>query len=113
MHLHAQRIRHVWLEGGPTVAAAFVRAGLVDEVIVYVAPRCSAPAALPSRTRASRPSPTALRLRPDDVTLLGDDVRISEVQEGLMFTGIVEELGEVVAVEAQATRHGSRCAGRS
>jgi diaminohydroxyphosphoribosylaminopyrimidine deaminase/5-amino-6-(5-phosphoribosylamino)uracil reductase len=30
--------RHVLLEGGPTLAAAFLRAGLVDEVIVYVAP---------------------------------------------------------------------------
>ena len=30
--------QHVWLEGGPTLAAAFVRAGLVDEVIAYVAP---------------------------------------------------------------------------
>lgn len=30
--------RHVWLEGGPTLAAAFLRAGLVDEVIAYVAP---------------------------------------------------------------------------
>lgn len=30
--------RHVWLEGGPTVAAAFLRAGLVDEVLAYLAP---------------------------------------------------------------------------
>ena len=30
--------RHVFLEGGPTLAAAFLRAGLVDEVVVYVAP---------------------------------------------------------------------------
>jgi len=31
--------RHrVFLEGGPTLAAAFVTAGLVDEVVVYVAP---------------------------------------------------------------------------
>jgi diaminohydroxyphosphoribosylaminopyrimidine deaminase/5-amino-6-(5-phosphoribosylamino)uracil reductase len=30
--------RHVFLEGGPTLAAAFVRAGLVDEIVVYVAP---------------------------------------------------------------------------
>jgi diaminohydroxyphosphoribosylaminopyrimidine deaminase/5-amino-6-(5-phosphoribosylamino)uracil reductase len=29
---------HVFLEGGPTVAAAFLRAGLVDEVVSYVAP---------------------------------------------------------------------------
>lgn len=30
--------RHVFLEGGPTVAAAFLRAGLVDEVVAYLAP---------------------------------------------------------------------------
>lgn len=30
--------RHVFLEGGPTLAAAFLEAGLVDEVVVYVAP---------------------------------------------------------------------------
>jgi len=30
--------RHVLLEGGPTLAASFVAAGLVDEVIAYVAP---------------------------------------------------------------------------
>lgn len=31
-------IRHLFLEGGPTVAAAFLRAGVVDEVVAYVAP---------------------------------------------------------------------------
>jgi diaminohydroxyphosphoribosylaminopyrimidine deaminase/5-amino-6-(5-phosphoribosylamino)uracil reductase len=30
--------RHVFLEGGPNLAAAFLEAGLVDEVVVYVAP---------------------------------------------------------------------------
>jgi diaminohydroxyphosphoribosylaminopyrimidine deaminase/5-amino-6-(5-phosphoribosylamino)uracil reductase len=30
--------RHVLLEGGPTLAAAFWRAGLVDDVVAYVAP---------------------------------------------------------------------------
>ncbi len=30
--------RHVFLEGGPTLAAAFLTAGLVDEVVAYVAP---------------------------------------------------------------------------
>ncbi|GAA1919088.1 bifunctional diaminohydroxyphosphoribosylaminopyrimidine deaminase/5-amino-6-(5-phosphoribosylamino)uracil reductase RibD [Nocardioides lentus] len=30
--------RHVFLEGGPTLAAAFWRAGLVDEVVCYTAP---------------------------------------------------------------------------
>jgi diaminohydroxyphosphoribosylaminopyrimidine deaminase/5-amino-6-(5-phosphoribosylamino)uracil reductase len=36
--LHALERRHVFLEGGPTLAAAFLGAGLVDEVVVYVAP---------------------------------------------------------------------------
>lgn len=30
--------RHVFLEGGPTLAAAFLSAGLVDEVVAYLAP---------------------------------------------------------------------------
>jgi len=30
--------RHVLLEGGPTLAAAWLRAGVVDEVLAYVAP---------------------------------------------------------------------------
>jgi diaminohydroxyphosphoribosylaminopyrimidine deaminase / 5-amino-6-(5-phosphoribosylamino)uracil reductase len=30
--------QHVFLEGGPTLAAAFLRAGLIDETITYVAP---------------------------------------------------------------------------
>jgi diaminohydroxyphosphoribosylaminopyrimidine deaminase/5-amino-6-(5-phosphoribosylamino)uracil reductase len=36
--LYARGRQHVFLEGGPTLAAAFLRAGLVDEVVAYVAP---------------------------------------------------------------------------
>ncbi|MHB2022861.1 MAG: bifunctional diaminohydroxyphosphoribosylaminopyrimidine deaminase/5-amino-6-(5-phosphoribosylamino)uracil reductase RibD [Mycobacteriales bacterium] len=36
--LFARGRRHVLLEGGPTLAAAFLRAGLVDEIVAYVAP---------------------------------------------------------------------------
>ncbi len=36
--LHAHDRQHVFLEGGPTLAAAFLTAGLVDEVVAYVAP---------------------------------------------------------------------------
>lgn len=36
--LHDRERRHVFLEGGPTLAAAFVTAGLVDEIVAYVAP---------------------------------------------------------------------------
>lgn len=34
----AQGRRHVLLEGGPRVAASFLRAGLIDEIVAYVAP---------------------------------------------------------------------------
>ncbi|HET6626994.1 MAG TPA: bifunctional diaminohydroxyphosphoribosylaminopyrimidine deaminase/5-amino-6-(5-phosphoribosylamino)uracil reductase RibD [Nocardioidaceae bacterium] len=36
--LFARDRHHVFLEGGPTLAAAFLGAGLVDEVVAYVAP---------------------------------------------------------------------------
>ncbi|SDD05672.1 bifunctional diaminohydroxyphosphoribosylaminopyrimidine deaminase/5-amino-6-(5-phosphoribosylamino)uracil reductase RibD [Nocardioides lianchengensis] len=36
--LFARDRQHVFLEGGPTLAASFLRAGLVDEIVVYVAP---------------------------------------------------------------------------
>ncbi|GAB3784605.1 bifunctional diaminohydroxyphosphoribosylaminopyrimidine deaminase/5-amino-6-(5-phosphoribosylamino)uracil reductase RibD [Nocardioides ungokensis] len=36
--LHALDRQHVFLEGGPTLAAAFLRAGLVDEIVAYVSP---------------------------------------------------------------------------
>ena len=31
-------VKSVWVEGGPKVASEFLRAGLVDEIIVYLAP---------------------------------------------------------------------------
>ena len=36
--LFARDCQHVFLEGGPTLAAAFLDAGFVDEVVAYVAP---------------------------------------------------------------------------
>lgn len=36
--LFARGIRHVFVEGGPTLASALVAAGLVDEYLVYLAP---------------------------------------------------------------------------
>lgn len=36
--LDAREIRRLFVEGGPTLASAFIRAGLVDEVHIYLAP---------------------------------------------------------------------------
>lgn len=36
--LHERGIKRVFVEGGPTVASALLSAGLVDEVLIYIAP---------------------------------------------------------------------------
>jgi diaminohydroxyphosphoribosylaminopyrimidine deaminase/5-amino-6-(5-phosphoribosylamino)uracil reductase len=36
--LAAEGVQSLLLEGGPTIATAFVRAGLVDEILLFVAP---------------------------------------------------------------------------
>ena len=109
--LYAVERQHVFLEGGPTLAAAFLRAGLVDEVIAYVAPALLGAARTRSRDLGIRSMEQIRRFRLVEATPFGDDVRLtlrprtparahlSVVEEQLMFTGIVEELGEVVAIE--------------
>ncbi len=46
--LFARDRQHVWLEGGPTLAGAFIKADLVDRVVAYIAPALlgAGPAAL-------------------------------------------------------------------
>ncbi|MFA6574546.1 MAG: bifunctional diaminohydroxyphosphoribosylaminopyrimidine deaminase/5-amino-6-(5-phosphoribosylamino)uracil reductase RibD [Nocardioides sp.] len=68
--LYARDRQHVFLEGGPTLAAAFLSAGLVDEIVAYVAPMLlgagrAAVADLGITTIAG-----ALRPRVTDVTVL-------------------------------------------
>ncbi len=70
--LFARDRQHVFLEGGPTLASAFLRAGLVDEVVTYVAPMLlgagrSAVAELGITTIGD-----ALHLDVTDVTVLGE-----------------------------------------
>jgi diaminohydroxyphosphoribosylaminopyrimidine deaminase/5-amino-6-(5-phosphoribosylamino)uracil reductase len=72
-------VRDVWLEGGPRLAAAFLRAGLVDDVYAYVAPALlgsgrAAVADLGIATIAD-----VRRLDLVDVTVVGGDVRIHAV----------------------------------
>ncbi|HEV7194976.1 MAG TPA: bifunctional diaminohydroxyphosphoribosylaminopyrimidine deaminase/5-amino-6-(5-phosphoribosylamino)uracil reductase RibD [Pedococcus sp.] len=85
--LAGAEIHHVWLEGGPTVAAAFMAAGLVDEVIAYVAPVLLGRGRHTVGDLGLTTIDHALRLRPTDITVLGDDTRITArvtppVQEG-------------------------------
>jgi len=71
-----REIHHVWLEGGPTVAAAFLGAGLVDEVVAYLAPALLGAGALAVGDLGIHAIDQALRLTPHEVTTIGPDIRI-------------------------------------
>jgi diaminohydroxyphosphoribosylaminopyrimidine deaminase/5-amino-6-(5-phosphoribosylamino)uracil reductase len=69
-------VRRVLLEGGPTLAAAFLREGLVDDVVIHLAPKLlgSGPSLVSDLGIPSIGG--ALSLEITDVTLLGGDVAI-------------------------------------
>jgi diaminohydroxyphosphoribosylaminopyrimidine deaminase / 5-amino-6-(5-phosphoribosylamino)uracil reductase len=75
--LYERGARRVLLEGGPTLAGAFLRAGLVDRVVAYVAPALlgAGPAALADAGISGIDE--ALRLNVTDVVALGPDIRIT------------------------------------
>lgn len=75
--LASREVHRVWLEGGPTVAAAFVSEGLVDEVIAYVAPMLLGRGRQAVTDLGITTLADALRLHPTDMTLVGEDVRIT------------------------------------
>lgn len=69
-------VRHLLVEGGPTLASAFLRAGAVDEVHAYLAPVLlgSGPTAVQDLGTTSIEQ--ALRLTPREVRHLGPDVLV-------------------------------------
>jgi len=67
----------VLLEGGPTLAGAFVRQGLVDKVVGYVAPTLLGDGTAALQGAGVTTVSAAHRLRLDDVTRIGDDVRLT------------------------------------
>ena len=73
--------QHVFLEGGPTLAAAFLGAGLVDEVVTYVAPMLLGTGRAAVGDLGISTVREALHLPVTDVTVLeplndGDDVNV-------------------------------------
>lgn len=73
--------QHVWLEGGPTIAGAFWRAGLVDEVVAYVAPVLLGAGRHALGDAGITSIDGALRLQVRDIAQVGTDVRITAVPE--------------------------------
>ena len=95
-------ITRLMVEGGPTVAAAFVKADLVDEAALFRSPNplgegIDALEGLPLTALTKSP-----KLKP--IASESDRRRYSrDIRAGLdMFTGIATDVGEVIAVEPQA-----------
>ncbi len=81
--LKQRGVHHLLVEGGPTVGSAFVRAGLVDRVVAYLAPMLfgAGPSALSDAGVTTLTDAT--RHQVTDVTQLDQDVRITaDVLEG-------------------------------
>jgi diaminohydroxyphosphoribosylaminopyrimidine deaminase/5-amino-6-(5-phosphoribosylamino)uracil reductase len=75
--LYARGVRAALLEGGPTLAGAFLAAGLVDKVIGYVAPKLlgAGTAALVDAGVATIGE--AIELDLTDLTQIGPDLRFT------------------------------------
>nr|MBP1190179.1 diaminohydroxyphosphoribosylaminopyrimidine deaminase/5-amino-6-(5-phosphoribosylamino)uracil reductase [Frigoribacterium sp. PvP032] len=69
-------VRSVLVEGGPTVASAFVRAGLADDYLVYLAPTLIGGARTALDDLGVATIDDQRRLRVADVTLLGTDLLV-------------------------------------
>jgi diaminohydroxyphosphoribosylaminopyrimidine deaminase/5-amino-6-(5-phosphoribosylamino)uracil reductase len=78
--LFDQDCQHVLLEGGPTLAGAFLRAELIDRVIAYLAPALlgAGPAALSEAGVGTIAD--AIKLEITDVALVGPDVRLTALR---------------------------------
>jgi diaminohydroxyphosphoribosylaminopyrimidine deaminase/5-amino-6-(5-phosphoribosylamino)uracil reductase len=80
--LYARGVRVALLEGGPTLAGAFLAAGLVDRVVAYLAPKLlgAGPAALGDAGIGSIAE--ALTLDVVDLARIGPDVRLTATVKG-------------------------------
>jgi len=78
-HLRDRGVRHVLLEGGPTLAAAWLRAEVVDQLTWFVAPILLGAGPLAIGDLDVRTLTDARRWRVVDVCRRGDDARIRAV----------------------------------
>ncbi|MDQ2959255.1 MAG: bifunctional diaminohydroxyphosphoribosylaminopyrimidine deaminase/5-amino-6-(5-phosphoribosylamino)uracil reductase RibD [Actinomycetota bacterium] len=74
--LYDRGVRHVLLEGGPTLAGAFLEAGLIDEVVAYLAPKFlgGGPSVLEDAGITTMSEAVSLDVL--DVSRMGEDIKI-------------------------------------
>ncbi len=74
--LSAQDCNDILLEAGPTLAGAFLQQGLIDELIIYMAPKLLGSEARPLLHLPIDLMQDSIELRLNSVRLIGDDLRI-------------------------------------
>ena len=74
--LGARGVKELWVEGGPTVASKFVESGLVNEYLVYLAPKVLGGSRVALQDVGVGSMPDSVELRFESVTRLGDDILI-------------------------------------
>lgn len=97
--LFERGIRHAFVEGGPTLASAFVAAGLVDQYLVYLAPVLLGGDRLALTDVGVGSIRDARRLSIDGVERLGDD---------LLVTARPVSTGSTTATGPASDRHGKK-----
>lgn len=80
--LRERGVHRVFVEGGPTIASAFVRTGIADELLVYVAPALLGGPRLALGDIGVGTIAEAKRFAPASIERLGDDVLVVCKREG-------------------------------
>jgi diaminohydroxyphosphoribosylaminopyrimidine deaminase/5-amino-6-(5-phosphoribosylamino)uracil reductase len=78
--LYARGVKHLLVEGGPTVASAFVRGGYVDEFATYVAPQLIGGPGVAVTDLGVETMSSAFHLAFKEVVPLGADLYIRAVR---------------------------------
>ncbi|MFI5641836.1 bifunctional diaminohydroxyphosphoribosylaminopyrimidine deaminase/5-amino-6-(5-phosphoribosylamino)uracil reductase RibD [Streptomyces goshikiensis] len=81
--LHGRGVRSVLLEGGPTLAGAFVAAGAVDKVVGYLAPVLLGAGRTALGDAGIDTIADALRLRITETVRVGPDLRVTAIPEAV------------------------------
>ena len=72
----------IQIEGGPTLAGAFLAAGVVDRVVAYLAPAVLGSGSAAVENAGIGTIADAIRFRTETVTMIGNDILIGVVPEG-------------------------------
>lgn len=79
--LSKRGIAHLLVEGGPRVLTSFLREGLADEIVVYIAPKILGAQGSADITSLMAELTQAIGLHHVDIKRFGDDIRLTGLTE--------------------------------